>query len=50
MTVYNMEKRLQHLEATNLMADFDDVNFHASEANYRPFPSFETNMKKIAVT
>jgi hypothetical protein len=27
MTVYTLEKRLQHLQATSWMLDFDEVNF-----------------------
>ena len=40
MTVKAMEKRLQHLRATALMRDFDDVNFPVTVAHcISPFGS-----------
>jgi hypothetical protein len=40
MTVYSMEKRWQHCQATSFMSDFDDVNFPVTVANcISPFGS-----------
>jgi hypothetical protein len=33
MTVYTLETRLQHLQATSLMSDFDEVNFPVTLAS-----------------
>jgi hypothetical protein len=33
MTVYSMEKRRQHCQATRFMSDLDDVNFPVTIAN-----------------
>jgi hypothetical protein len=33
MTVYSMEKRRQHCQATSFMSDLDDVNFPVTVAN-----------------
>jgi hypothetical protein len=34
MTVYFMEKRWQHLQATSLMSDFDMINFPLTLSEY----------------
>jgi hypothetical protein len=40
MTVYSMEKRRQHCQATSFMSDLDDVNFPVTIANcVSPFGS-----------
>jgi hypothetical protein len=33
MTVYCMEKRMQHCQATSFMSDLDDINFPVTIAN-----------------
>jgi hypothetical protein len=33
ITVYSLEKRRQHFQATSFMPDFDDVNFPITVAN-----------------
>jgi hypothetical protein len=41
MTVYSVEKRRQHFQATSFMSDFDDVNFPVTVANcISPFGSY----------
>jgi hypothetical protein len=37
MTVYFMEKRRHHCQATSFMSDLDDVNFPVIIANFFPF-------------
>jgi hypothetical protein len=34
MTVYTLEKSLQHGQTTSLMSDFDDANFSVIVAKY----------------
>jgi hypothetical protein len=46
MTVYIMEKRRHHCQATSLMSDLEDVNFPVATANFFPFGS---NLNSIGV-
>jgi hypothetical protein len=49
MTVYTVEKRLQHLQATSLMLDYDDddVNFPVTIA--KSISPFGSHLNSIGV-
>jgi hypothetical protein len=48
MTVYSMEKRSHHSQATSLMSDLDDVNFPVTIANcVSPFGSRLNSIRVI---
>jgi hypothetical protein len=48
MTVYSIEKRRQHCQATSFMSDLDDVNFPVTIANcVSPFVSHLNSIRVI---